>query len=45
VASDEVLSHIVLDRWVDWRTAFTDSYLIIKKDLEKIDAMVSFWVD
>ncbi|KAI6177597.1 Rho-GAP domain-containing protein [Aphelenchoides bicaudatus] len=39
VASDEVLSHIVLDRWMEWRTAFTDSYLIIKKDSEKIDAM------
>lgn len=40
VAPDEVLSHIVLDRWLEWRSAFTDPYLILKKDTNKIDAMV-----
>lgn len=43
MASDEVLSHMVLDRWLEWRTAFTDPYLVLKKDLEKIDAMVSLF--
>ncbi|KAI6240063.1 Arf-GAP with Rho-GAP domain, ANK repeat and PH domain-containing protein 3 [Aphelenchoides fujianensis] len=39
IAPDEVLSHIVLDRWMDWKNVFAESFLLLKEDRRIIDAM------
>ncbi|KAI6234998.1 RhoGAP domain protein [Aphelenchoides besseyi] len=39
IAPDEVLSHIVIDRWLSWKNAFSDSYLCLRLDQKTVDAM------